>query len=349
MAPTPRFELLDLSRNRAIAPPELERCAALVAALVAARGPAPQAGDERRWTTVDGDPAFGGLTPYSLDRYDAAFVPVLRLHAFVFTACHLTDLVSGARTPSWLDAVAAAFPGDWPDWSIPAFRHYTRGLPAHLVARPPLVAGEIGFEVDGVCVNRDQIALQERLNLLHRNGVLDHLQRRPRPRILEIGGGYGGLAHALTRLVPQASYTILDLPSALMFSGCYLSVAQSSHGVRVHDPATRDAPPETPPEIELVVNTAAADLRDRHFDLAINTMSFAEMAPEVVAGYGTLIRDTLAPGGVLFEQNFSLGDQRAGSFCSPDQVLARLFAGRDDLPGTHIWGRARLWSAAPFA
>jgi hypothetical protein len=345
MASATGFEIFDLDCNRPIGLDEIERCARLVAALATARTPDLAFGDEHDWMTIDGTLVYGGLTPHAVGRFEPDFVRHLRLHSYIFTATHLSDILSGHHTPTWLDAVQGAFPGDWPDWSIPAFRMFRNGIPGDLALAPPLVAGEVGFNVDGVCVNRDLIALQERINLLFRNGVLGRLRAQARPRILEIGGGYGGLAYFLTRILPDARYVIVDLPSSLMYSGCYLTVAQSSHPVRVGD-GTR---PDDRREIELVVPNAAAALAEREFDLAINTMSFAEMAPSVVRGYAALIRACLGETGLLFEQNFSLGHVSGGHFCSPDQVLEGVFPNRLDLSGINIWGHARLWSSAPLA
>jgi hypothetical protein len=234
--------------------------------------------------------------------------------------------------------------GEWPDWSIPAFLAYRQDLAPEYFPTPPLVAGEVGFNVFGTCVNRDFIGYLERIKLLADTGILDRLRRLERPRILEIGGGYGGLAYFLTRILPKASYVLVDLPSSLMHSGCYLGVAQATHPVRLSDGAARD-PADG---IELVVNSAAGNLGDRRFDLAINTASFAEMPAPVVRGYGALIRDTLADDGVLFEQNINIGAFGRDNFCSPELVLAALFPHCRPLPGSLVWGNARLWSGHPF-
>jgi hypothetical protein len=178
-------------------------------------------------------------------------------------------------------------------------------------------------------------------------GIINRLKDLERPRILEIGGGYGGLAWFLTRIVPHATYTIVDLPSSLVHSGCYLTVAQSTHPVRLSDGTAA----ETGKEIELVPNTVAEALIGRRFDLAINTISFAEMAAEVVRGYADLIDRTLTDEGVMFEQNGSLDPDSAGenraNFCRPELVLAeRLrYRGYMQHAGDGLWP-ARLWSSS---
>ena len=332
------YPLIGLASNRPIPDDALARCRTLVAAIAAAAPHATGFGRESDWLTPDGKLAYGGITQADLTHFDDAFVRSLRHHCYVFTGYHLRDLIDGTRTPSWTDQLERALPDKdlWQDWSIPVHLAQRTLVPESLLYDPPRLAGEVGFEVDGRLVNRDVAAYQERLNLLHEGGVLDRLRALPAPRLLEIGGGYGALAHALTRLLPQARYTIVDLPSSLMYSGCYLTVAQDSHAV-----ALRDAPDA--PAIRLLPNHAAETLRGETFDLAINTLSFAEMPAAVVARYGTLIAATLAPEGQLFEQNF----ERYGPdshFCSPSQVLRPLFGQVRSVGTGWIWGAARLWS-----
>jgi putative sugar O-methyltransferase len=335
--------IFDLSSNRAPSVAELERCGELVEQLRRLA----VSGEDARWITPDGVPIHGGLTPYSLTSFDAEFVRTLRLHSYIFTAYHLRDVLTGQKTPSWTDQVVPLMDGVWPDWSALAYLRYREELPPAYFVMPPLVAGEVGFNVFGSCVNRDLIAYLERINLMWRAGILDRLQRLEQPRILEIGGGYGALAYALTRILPDAQYVIVDLPSSLMHAGCYLNVAQSSHTLSASD-GRAPAPPRA---IELVPNTSAAGLGGRQFDLAINTASFSEMPASVVRDYGMLIRDTLADGAQLFEQNVDLSGAEHGNFCSPSQLLAELFPGRRDLPAPPmtIWGEARLWSRQPLS
>jgi hypothetical protein len=324
------ISIFDLGSNRAITADELARCAALTAALRAA----PQSdrfGTEAQWTTI-GAFSADDLAKYASRGFDADFVRRLRQESYIFTGYHLSDVVTGARTPtSWGDPPWV--PGDWPDWSIPVFLMYRTAMPADVVVTPPLVAGEVGFNVFGSCVNRDVVAYLDRIKLMAEAGIIDRLRRLERPRILEIGGGYGGLAWFLTRILPRASYVIVDLPSSLIHSGCYLTVAQATHPVRLSDGTGAAGGAE----IELVTNTAAEALAGRRFDLAINTISFGEMPSDAVRGYAALIDRTLADDGELFEQNISdLG---------PETVLAERLLYRRMLThaGVGLWS-ARLWS-----
>lgn len=82
--------------------------------------------------------------------------------------------------------------------------------------------------------------------------------------ILEIGGGYGGLARIFKTLNPSIKYTIVDLPESLYFSESFMRL-EDIMSVRF---------------IEDIL-----DLRKESFDLVINTFSFQEMPLKVIKMY----------------------------------------------------------------
>jgi hypothetical protein len=95
--------------------------------------------------------------------------------------------------------------------------------------------GEIGWSVDGRLVSHDVIAYQERIMLLYEGGVLDKLRMAwKRPRILEIGGGFGAIASAVSDMVGAQEYVICDLPESLMFSGLYKKITNPEARVSVN-------------------------------------------------------------------------------------------------------------------
>ncbi len=107
-------------------------------------------------------------------------------------------------------------------------------LPDVLHLSSPNVFGETGWLVNGKIVNRDAVAHLECVAHLAQSGKLWELagrtpdfaalrkERWRRPRILEIGPGYGGLAHHVRSLVPHARYYLVDLPESLLFAAIYL-------------------------------------------------------------------------------------------------------------------------------
>jgi len=100
--------------------------------------------------------------------------------------------------------------------------HYTEtklGLPRRLILEPPWMLGEVGADVDGVIVNQDTVRQQATVATLWRLGVIDYLRHRAAENgtahMIEIGAGHGSLCYHLKRIVPQLTYTIIDLPETL--------------------------------------------------------------------------------------------------------------------------------------
>jgi len=92
--------------------------------------------------------------------------------------------------------------------------------------------------------------------------LIDH----PKPRVLEIGAGFGGMAEILMRTRPIESYTVVDLPEVLPLSEFYL---RSTH-------------PEKALEF---VDCNEIEKVQKDFDVVINTMSFGEMPKETAQAY----------------------------------------------------------------
>lgn len=239
----------------------------------------------------------------------------------------------------------------WEDPVAASWVFLARDLPRMLLVSPPPRLGEIGWLIANVIVNRDTVNYLERITLLHHNGVLSRLRslRRDRPiRILEIGGGYGSLAHILTTVFEAVDYTIVDLPESLAFSYLYLSTVLPELPHRlIRTPVPTQALGS--PGMTYVPNFLADVLEpgDRPYDFVINTLSFAEMTTEQVAYYGRRIAELMSPDGVLFDQNQDEPDDAEG--LSPlDRALIPHLPGRrlcqlGPLPEL-TRGRARLWS-----
>ena len=225
----------------------------------------------------------------------------------------------------------------------------TRNLESDLILRFPNVLGETGWWIAGgrvwrrqILINVDVVDYQERINLINRAGLIAPFRNR-RIRILEIGGGYGALAFALTRILDPSQYVICDLPESLLFSGLYLSIAQDAN-VRVASPR-EGVTPARPGEIYLLPNYLAQKLLPgQHFDLVINTLSMSEMSVHQVETYAALISDLIGKSGAFFEQNH---DNTAVGLINCHDHLRPFFAQEAkvdplDMPTTR--GDAIVWS-----
>lgn len=304
------------------------------------------------WTAPDGTPVNGSLT--SLNQilqptYD--YVNHLRLASFMFSGYNLSNVFAETPTRSWTDDIAGYVPPHYlkgaPDWSVGAFLEMTGKLPNALICRPPILLGESGWRVKGGVVNRDVLSYQERIALLNTLGVIDELKRRHDVRILEIGGGYGGLAYFLKKILPNASYMICDLPSSLTFSATYLALTCGYEDDLIYTGKERDALFQPRSGFTFVPNFLFEDLTAQPFDLVINTMSFAEMTSSAVEAYACGAAKILGKQGFLFEQNFDNSHYQQGNFCNPKPILARHFQYKWDAHMPTRWGQPNLWMNSP--
>lgn len=216
-------------------------------------------------------------------------------------------------------------------------------VPDDYVFSPPRFLGEVGWDVSGVVVNHDTCVYQERVNLLYESGVFDWLRKRLSQkgalRILEIGGGYGALAHQIKILFPHCNYWICDLPESLLFSALYLSLNLPDHKAGFGE--------EAPHGFTFLPNYMLYKLKGE-FDLVVNTLSFSEFSEFQLRFYLEKIRDIIKDG-ILFEQNTDA--RHLGLLCAEDIIreyfdvsrVIKLRSARRTSEGTsHVWSNKPL-------
>ncbi|MGN7613778.1 putative sugar O-methyltransferase [Magnetococcales bacterium HHB-1] len=118
------------------------------------------------------------------------------------------------------------------------------------------------------------------LNMLgYALGSADIVEKKDRlHHILEIGGGYGNLARLLKLRHPQTTITLVDLPESLLLCFIYLSVHFPDSKIALID-KTSDLDQQTKKSLDFILVPAQRSLilKNRHYDLAINTGSLQEM------------------------------------------------------------------------
>jgi len=250
----------------------------------------------------------------------------LRLRCGVFTGHLLTDL----PTVAGMSSVAPIKPNFYRDWD----RSYVKAstvhwhfladeMPEDLLFQPPLVLGECGWRVGEKLVSPDVVSMQEYINLMYEAGIFEHCCSNP--RVLEIGGGYGGLALALQRILKPRQYVICDLPESLLMSGLYLFFAQQVPVRLLQE--TDGSADENAGELLLVPNYLFGRLAGE-FDLIVNTLSMSEMTAHQASTYGAGLSRLLHPRGLFYEQNY---DNRHIGFIYCKEYLAPHFAFEVDL------------------
>jgi hypothetical protein len=180
----------------------------------------------------------------------------------------------------------------------------TKDIPSGYILNEP--EGGIGFRYDdGRFVSLDITRFQRGVSTLYRHGVLSELSSRERAYVLEIGGGYGGLAHHLSNICRNATYIIIDLPETLLFSASYLSLLDHQKKIYIYD---RNDFPELIQsgavecyDFILLPNYKLNSLTHLRFDLVINVASLQEMRTSQAEAYLDFIRETCR--GVFYSYN----------------------------------------------
>lgn len=214
------------------------------------------------------------------------------------------------------------------------WRRWTRGLPRRYWFEPLPLPGERGIAIDGVIVNHDTYAYQERINLLLPE--LQRLEKLQKATVLEIGGGYGALALAIKRIVPNSHYVICDLPESLLFSGLYLSLA--GYAPQLFEPDEKIARFEKSGVVLLPNYLFPQFGSEVRLDLAINTLSMSEMSKYQVHYYAEKLSQMLGERGVFFEQN---QDNRHLGMLNAAETIAPHFRQARKARWRRWWGPSR--------
>ena len=121
-------------------------------------------------------------------------------------------------------------------------------------------------------------------------------------RILEIGGGYGGLTAKLQNLWPKATVSIVDLPQMGATQIRYLAEACPNSVMVTASELALDPsfPFEPEPRLEFITPNMVQFLPDRSIDIIINTRSFQEMNVDQIKLYFDHIHRLSIPGHTLF-------------------------------------------------
>jgi hypothetical protein len=133
--------------------------------------------------------------------------------------------------------------------------------------------------------------------------LVPHLEGRPEPRLIEIGGGVGNLV-ALTHFrVPLHQYAVVDLPEMLLHAAAALAACYPAVPHRYLYPGSEDVYAHDVPAFYFCVPERAGELAAGRFDAGCNVDSFQEMTEAQVAGYLALLQAALADGARLVTLN----------------------------------------------
>jgi O-methyltransferase domain len=208
--------------------------------------------------------------------------------------------------------------------------------PAELLVPESPILGGFGFDVDGTLVNADTLKFYEVLIALNEAEVLETLVGGDRT-VVEVGGGWGGLAYQLKTLYPALRYVIVDLPELFLFSAVYLITAFPQANIAFWHGSGSN--PHVLAEADLVF-VSHTDYRSLPLDdvrLGINTVSFQEMTTRQVEDYVEWFHDLGTP--FLYSLNRDRG-VRNTELTSVREIMSRWFwlQGISVLPWPHNFG-----------
>ncbi len=192
------------------------------------------------------------------------------------------------------------------------YKSYTTDLPeAYWIGDPPIptAPNPIGVNYRGKIINQVISRYQNFISNLYFMGILpEFLEKNDNNIILEIGGGHGGVAHALGSILGgKSTYIILDLPETLLFSGGFLIANNPDKNIYIYEKSTF-----TPEFLSsgigdydyvLLPNYVLKELGALpEINLAINLWSFQEMTREQVTEYVDFAHSKLS--GYIYSSNF---------------------------------------------
>lgn len=145
----------------------------------------------------------------------------------------------------------------------------------------------LGFDTRWGKVCRDRVRYLQVLLDLHEH---DALAAKGTQTVLEIGGGFGGLASVIMKHNPAVAYVLLDLEETLFFQAVNLTNAFGRSAVVLCE-SDRPMPALEPGKFYLVPQARFKLLEGLKFDLAINQQSMQEMNQQQVDHYCTLLEN----------------------------------------------------------
>lgn len=149
--------------------------------------------------------------------------------------------------------------------------------------------GGFGYDIGGRLFNVDTLKFYEVLIGMERAGVLSAIRNGDRPVVCEIGTGWGGFAYQFKRVVPRATYVLIDFPELFLFSATYLGAVCPDAKllfVGTDDGASIEGWGEA--DFVFVPHTLSRLVSALPLDLTINMVSFQEMTDAQVRGYAAM-------------------------------------------------------------
>jgi len=148
----------------------------------------------------------------------------------------------------------------------------------------------IGIKISKQILSHDLLRYLGALVDLTKSGAIEKLASTDVTQtILEIGGGYGGLARCIQKYKSNIAYVIVDLEETIFFSMCYLK--EQFPDKKLYFVSDLDPLRIEPNSIYFVPQHRFEVLDNLNFDLAISQQSLQEMTSNQVQRYLNLVKN----------------------------------------------------------
>jgi putative sugar O-methyltransferase len=144
----------------------------------------------------------------------------------------------------------------------------------------PCIGNPYGSMIDGVFVRTGADYLHYYATVIARL-----IRKSERRIVVELGGGYGGMAYYLCRDNQNFTYVDFDLPENMALTAYYLLNALPKHKVLLFGEA--ELTPQIVNEYDIIIMPSfeIMKLQDKSVDVIFNSYSLAEMSAETITTY----------------------------------------------------------------
>lgn len=146
----------------------------------------------------------------------------------------------------------------------------------------PKIGNPYGYLLDGALLYEPVFEYHFQADYFHRL-----LSKIDTPVIMEIGGGFGGLAYFLLKISPKIKYIGFDLPENILIQTYYLSNAFPNARILTYSAEFKKLDKSILEQFDIVLlpNFTLHDVESSLADLIVNIRSLSEMSMETIITY----------------------------------------------------------------
>lgn len=148
------------------------------------------------------------------------------------------------------------------------------------VLSAPLVGNPIGYTMNGVFIRAGGDYQH-----YYAHAIAELLGSSEKKAVVELGGGFGGLAYYLVRDNPRVTYVDFDLPEATALASYYLMRSLPNVSVRLYGEAELSAETLTTPGFVMMPSFEILNMPSKSAGVSFNSYSLAEMSPATIHLY----------------------------------------------------------------